>query len=105
MPIRKVRIDTMQFPDRKRGFFCSGKKLLLAKVDSEGCPTGETYGRVKTKGLRGGIPEYVAQASLQVDTARATIQPHRIGPQGLPFRVRPTDESKKTVSGWKLLSK
>jgi len=40
----------MQFPDRKRGFFCSGKE---------------------TKGLRGGILEYVAQASPQVDTARA----------------------------------
>ncbi len=49
----------------------SGKKLLLAKVDSAGCPTGETYGRVKTKRLRGGILQYVAQATSQVDTARA----------------------------------
>ena len=40
----------MQFPDRKRGFFRSGKE---------------------TKRLRGGILQYVAQATLQVDTARA----------------------------------
>ena len=66
-PSGKSGWEQMQFPDRKRGFFCSGKKLLLAKVDSVGCPTGETYGRVKTKGLRGGVPRYVAQASPQVD--------------------------------------
>jgi len=44
---------------------------LLAKVESVGCPKGETFGRVKTKGLRGGILQYVAQASPRVDTARA----------------------------------
>ena len=48
--IRKLHPNTMQFPDRKRGFFRSGKE---------------------TKRLRGGILQYVAQATLQVDTARA----------------------------------
>jgi len=79
-PSGKSGWKQMQFPDRKRGFFCSGQE---------------------TKGLRGGILEYVAQASPQVDTAKATILLHRIGQQGLPARVRPADESKKTVSGWK----
>jgi len=55
----------------KRGIFCPGKKLLLAKVDSEGCPQGEPSGRVKIKGLRGGVHRYAAQASQRIDTARA----------------------------------
>jgi hypothetical protein len=38
------------FPDWKRGFFCPGKK---------------------SKGLRGGVHRYAAQASLKIDTARA----------------------------------
>jgi len=36
VPIRKVRIDAMQFSDRKEGILRPGKKLLPAKVDSEG---------------------------------------------------------------------
>jgi len=51
--------------------FCPGKKLLPAKVDSEGCPQGEPSGRVKIKELRGGVHRYAAQASPQIDTARA----------------------------------
>jgi len=47
----------MQFPDRKEGIFRPGKEI---------------------KGLRGGILTYVAQASPQIDTARAEKHPFRM---------------------------
>jgi len=47
----------MQFPDRKEGIFRPGKEI---------------------KGLRGGILTYVAQASPQIDTARAEKHPSRM---------------------------
>jgi len=55
----------------KRGFFCPDKKLLLAKVDSEGCPEGEPSGRVKIKGLCGDVLLYVAQTRPLIDAVRA----------------------------------
>ncbi|GAM08714.1 hypothetical protein OR1_00987 [Geobacter sp. OR-1] len=44
------------FTDRKGGIFCLGKEI---------------------KGLRGGVLLYVAQAILQIDTARAKKNPFR----------------------------
>jgi hypothetical protein len=66
------------FSIRKRGFFCPGQKLLLAKVDSEGCPQGEPSGRVKIKGLRGGVHWYAAQVIPQYDAARAEKDRYRM---------------------------
>jgi len=47
----------MQFSDRKEGIFRSGQEI---------------------KGLRGGILQYVAQASPLIDTARAEKHPFRM---------------------------
>jgi hypothetical protein len=69
--IRKLRMGNYWFSIQKRGIFRPGKKLLLAKVDSEGCPEGEPSGRVIIKELRGGVHRYAAQASPLIDTARA----------------------------------
>jgi len=44
---------------------------LPAKVDGVGRPKGEAFGRIKIKGLRGGVHRYAAQANPQIDTARA----------------------------------
>jgi hypothetical protein len=54
--IRKLRMRNYWFPIRKAGIFCHGKEI---------------------KGLRGGVRRYAAQASLQIDTARAKKHPFR----------------------------
>jgi hypothetical protein len=54
--IRKLRMGNYQFPIRKGGIFCLGKEI---------------------KGLRGGVRLYAAQASPQIDAARAKKHPFR----------------------------
>jgi hypothetical protein len=54
--IRKLRVRRYWFLIRKEGIFCPGKE---------------------TKGLRGGVHGYVAQASPLIDTARAKKHPFR----------------------------
>jgi len=54
--IRKLRMRNYWFLIRKAGIFCPGKEI---------------------KGLRGGVHGYVAQASPQIDTARAGKRPFR----------------------------
>jgi hypothetical protein len=63
-------------------FFRPGKKHLPAMVDSEGCPQGESSGRVKIKGLRGDVLRYIAQARPMIGTARTPGSIQRVAEIG-----------------------
>ena len=81
----------MKFPDRKEGIFDSaywpipfGDAFAVQPVElvvvlaRNFCPQKLTAKADKIKGLRGGILTYVAQASPQIDTARAEKHPFRM---------------------------
>jgi hypothetical protein len=63
-PDRKLLVSDLESSN-----FSSGKKLLPEKVDSEGCPQGESSGRFKIEGLRGGVYWYATQAKSKTDAA------------------------------------
>jgi hypothetical protein len=66
--IRKLRMSTGLFPNRKRGIFCRGKEI---------------------KGLRGGVHRYAAQANPQIDAATAEKDRFRTETSSIQSGSRP----------------